>query len=92
MIEIEFEVEQDVQPRDRKLRLFNDSPDDSACHSGRKWRNVWCRDVASAESYNKPLDWGKAYKPPSESKLIGIYVGCQGLVPIGALYEPSAPL
>lgn len=91
LMEIEFEVEQDKQSRDKKLKLFNNSPDDSACHSGLQRRDIWCKDVASAESYQQPLGWGKAYKPPSESRLIGIYVGCQWLHPVGALYEPGVP-
>ncbi|KAJ5257439.1 hypothetical protein N7524_008995 [Penicillium chrysogenum] len=89
LVEIEFEIEWNEQPRYEKLRLSIASPDDPANTLGYDWRDVWCRDGTSAESYQRLLARDRVYKPPSESRLVGIYVGCQEFSRVGALYEPK---
>lgn len=85
LMEIEFEIEWNEQPRYKKLRLSIASPDDPANTVGYDWRDVWCRDGTPAESYQRLLARDMVFKPPSESRLVGTYVGCQ----VGALYEPK---
>lgn len=54
---------------------------------GYGWRDVWCKYEPSAEKCQRLLARGRVYKPPSESRLVGIYVGCQDLSRVGALYD-----
>lgn len=89
LMEIEFEIEWNEQPRYEKIRLSIASPDDPANTAGHDWRDVWCRDAMSAESYQRLLARDRVYKPPRESRLVGIYVGCQEISRVGALYEPK---
>ncbi|ODM15381.1 hypothetical protein SI65_09322 [Aspergillus cristatus] len=88
-LEIEFEVERNEQPRYQKLRLPINSPNGPADTVGYDWRDVWCKHETSAESYERLLARGRVYRLPSESRLVGIYVGCQRLSRFGALYEPK---
>ena len=89
LMEMEFEIEWHEQPRYEKLRLSIASPDDPANTVGDDWRDVWCRDGTSAESYKRLSARDRVYNPPSESRLVGIYVGCQEFSRVGALYEPK---
>ncbi|KAE8137955.1 hypothetical protein BDV38DRAFT_292569 [Aspergillus pseudotamarii] len=88
LIKIEFEVEENEQPRHKKLRPSISSPDKPANAVGYDWRDVWCKDDASAESHRRLLTNDRIYAPPRQSKLVGIYVGCQAFSRFGALYEP----
>ncbi|KAJ5833106.1 hypothetical protein N7474_001417 [Penicillium riverlandense] len=81
LVEIEFEVERSEQPLYKKLRLSINYT------VGYDRRDVWCKDEASAESHQRLLAGDRVYEPPSESKLVGIYVGCQEFFRVGALYE-----
>ncbi|KAF3015672.1 hypothetical protein E8E15_000412 [Penicillium rubens] len=67
LVEIEFEIEWNEQPRYEKLRLSIASPDDPANTLGYDWRDVWCRDGTSAESYQRLLARDRVYKPPKLS-------------------------
>ena len=89
LMEIEFEIEWNEQPQYEKLRLSIALPDDPPNTVGYDWRDVWCRDGKSAESYQRLLAHDKVYKLPSESRLVGIYVGCREFSRVGALYEPK---
>lgn len=89
LMEIAFELEWNGQARDEQVRLCIASPDDPANTVGYDWRDVWCRDGPSAERYQQLLARDRVYKPPSESRLVGIYVGCQEFSRVGALYGPN---
>ncbi|KXG47394.1 uncharacterized protein PGRI_012640 [Penicillium griseofulvum] len=91
VMEIEFEVEQNEQtrPRYKKLRLLANLHRDPAHTVGSNWREVWCKDDASAENCQRVLDRDRVYKPPSGSRLIGMYMRCQEFFRLGALYEPD---
>ena len=78
-----------VAATEHELRLSIASPDDPANTVGDDWRDVWCRDGTSAESYKRLSARDRVYNPPSESRLVGIYVGCQEFSRVGALYEPK---
>ncbi|KGO74307.1 hypothetical protein PITC_019770 [Penicillium italicum] len=89
LMEIEFEVEKNGQPQSEKLRLSASLPHDPAAAVYYKLRAVWCKDDASAESCRRLLERDRVYKPPSGSRLIGIYMRCQEFYRVGALYEPD---
>ncbi|KAJ5412979.1 hypothetical protein N7465_005284 [Penicillium sp. CMV-2018d] len=88
LMEIEFEVERNEQRRYEKLRLSAALPNDLAHTIGYNRREVWCKDDTSAESCQRASEWDRVYKPPSGSRLIGIYMRCQEFYRVGALYEP----
>ncbi|KGO47924.1 hypothetical protein PEXP_037990 [Penicillium expansum] len=90
LMEIEFEVERNEQPRCQKLKLFANLPHDLAATVDYNWREVWCKDDASAEGCRRLLEHGRVYKPPSGSRLVGIYMRCQQFYYVGLLYEPDA--
>jgi hypothetical protein len=87
LMEIEFEVERNEQPRYEKLRLSATLPNDLAHTAGLNRREMWCKDDASVESCQWVLEPDRVYKPPSGSRLIGIYMRCQEFYRVGALYE-----
>ncbi|KAJ5356190.1 hypothetical protein N7517_010799 [Penicillium concentricum] len=91
IIEIEFEVERNEQPRGRceKLELSIAPAGDRRSILNSYQRDVWFKNNASARSYKWVFEGDKVYKPPSGSRLVGIYMGCQELSRIGALYEPN---
>ncbi|KAG2416352.1 hypothetical protein HFD88_007567 [Aspergillus terreus] len=86
LMEIGFEVGQD-EPRYKTLGLPTTSPADGDPYDGYDWRDVWRRDGSSAD-YHSLAGGGSVYDPPSESRLVGIYVGCQDFCDVGAVYEP----
>jgi hypothetical protein len=86
LMEIGFEVGQD-EPRYKTLGLPTTSPADGDPYDGYDWRDVWRRDGSSAD-YHSLAGGGSVYDLPSESRLVGIYVGCQDFCDIGAVYEP----
>lgn len=102
-MEIEFEVEaernnneQQLRYDNKKLRLssINNSPNDGPVNAnantvGYDWRDIRCKDGTSAatESHQRLLACDRVYKPQSESRLVGIYVGCQEFSRVEALYE-----
>ncbi|KAJ5619620.1 hypothetical protein N7510_003604 [Penicillium lagena] len=83
IVELEFEVERNEQPQYKKLRLSINYT------VGYDRRDVWCKDGSSGESNQRLLAGDRVYKPPSDSTLVGIYVGCQEFFRVGALYEPE---
>lgn len=86
--EIEFEVEGNEHAAPQQLKLsvpLTDAPVGSAMDS---WRYVWCRNGTSAASFQPHTLRDAAYEPPAESRLVGLCVGCQGFLEVGALYEP----
>lgn len=86
LMEIGFEVGQD-EPRYKTLGLPTTSPADGDPCDGYDWRDVWCRDGSSAD-YHSLAGGGSVYDPPSESRFVGIYVGCQDFCDVGAVYGP----
>lgn len=97
--EFEFEVVQNERHHyTKKLTHFNVPPDGTDTRAvDRLFRNVWCKDTATARSYNlasyyQQYDpWtssGEVYRPPNGSRLVGIYFRCLGYK-IGAIYEPD---
>ncbi|OQE44630.1 hypothetical protein PENCOP_c002G04065 [Penicillium coprophilum] len=86
-MEIEFDVEWNEQPWCHKRGLSTSSPQDVAHNVDYKCREVWCKDDPSAES-ERLLKCGRVYKALSESRLVGIDMGCQEFSRVGALYEP----
>ncbi|KAJ5569594.1 uncharacterized protein N7459_009024 [Penicillium hispanicum] len=83
LTELEFEVERDKLPRHEKLRLSIDPRGET--EYGR--RCVWCKDRASAESYQPLLLGDRIYTSPDDSRLVGVCVGCLHFSHVGALYE-----
>lgn len=77
LMEIEFEVERNEQPRYEKLRLSASLPHDLSGTVDYNWREVWCKDDASAESCQRVLERDRVYQPPNGSRLVGIYMRCQ---------------
>ncbi|KAF4765795.1 hypothetical protein HAV15_003177 [Penicillium sp. str.  len=86
---IEFEIERNEQPRYEKLRLSATLPNDLAHTVGYNRQEVWCKDDASAKGCQRLLECDRVYKPPSGSRLVGIYMCCQEFYRVGALYEPD---
>lgn len=90
LVEIEFEVERDEPVRYGRLRLARDPPSGPVSPGfGDSSRKVWCKDAATVDSYQRVSMRESVYRPPSESRLVGIYVGCQEFSRVGALYEPE---
>ncbi|KAI9045251.1 F-box protein [Aspergillus affinis] len=66
--EIGFEVELNEQSGYEHLTLAMNSPSDVADPVGYDWRDVWCKDGMSAESYQCSAR-DRVHKPPSESRI-----------------------
>lgn len=90
LVNLEFEIEQTEQPRYKKLRFTSDPSHGPVVPGEYHWRDTWCKDKISAEDCPPLFPKDRTYQPPSESRLVGIYVGCQGLSCFGALYKPDA--
>ncbi|KAL4925560.1 uncharacterized protein BDV17DRAFT_283839 [Aspergillus undulatus] len=71
-----FEIERDGRLLNKPLVI--DSPSEAAAIARFDWRYVWCRDEAAAETYEQLSTYNRIYTAPRESRLAGIYVGCQG--------------
>ncbi|KAJ5783027.1 hypothetical protein N7457_004801 [Penicillium paradoxum] len=89
LMEIVLEIEQTGQPQYEKLRLSINPPDGLSGPVEYGWREFWCKDDASAEDYQPRLMNDRVYKPPSRSRLVGMYMRCQEFHRIGAVYEPE---
>ncbi|GLA15494.1 hypothetical protein AnigIFM62618_002035 [Aspergillus niger] len=86
LLEIQFEVERDGTQRCLSLGIPNDQR--SQCDRHLYWGDIPANvETASDISEQEPMD--KIYKPPKDSKLIGIYVDCDCISEIGAIYEPE---
>ncbi|KAL6234049.1 hypothetical protein BDW75DRAFT_251655 [Aspergillus navahoensis] len=55
--------------------------------TGDRW-STWCKDTLSAETFTRKRVSDDVYPPPAGTKLAGLYVRCQHLGFLGALYEP----
>ncbi|RDW67299.1 F-box protein [Aspergillus mulundensis] len=52
------------------------------------WRGTWCKDEAQARRCTARPGKHFVYAPPSpRSKMLGLYVGCQDLSSVGAVYQ-----
>ncbi|KAJ5719811.1 hypothetical protein N7493_007389 [Penicillium malachiteum] len=87
--EIEFDIKLNEHPSSEKLRLSISLPDEPVNTIRYDWRDVWCKDETSADTYERVSLRDRVYKPPSESRLVGIYVGSQSFFRVGALYAPK---
>lgn len=85
LLELEFEVEQNEQPR--YDRISRNSPHEPTSAIEYTWRDTWYQNETFAQSHPKALMHDRLYKAPSESRLVGIYVGCQDFSRVGALYD-----
>ena len=92
-IDLEMEVEMglNVQPVSQSLKVSAGSSHDGVTDTftGHNWRDVWCKDAITAEGHEKPGGVDKVFKPPLNSKLVGISVGCLQFCSVGAVYEPD---
>ncbi|PYH94556.1 hypothetical protein BO71DRAFT_419279 [Aspergillus ellipticus CBS 707.79] len=88
LTEIEFEFEQNEQPQCQKLGLSVSSPHDLDSPLAYGWRDRWRKDRTSAESSQLLSTYRRVYRPPTESRPVGIYVGCRYFSHFGALYGP----
>lgn len=93
--QIEFEFVSNGQYVLKRLNLSAEQPHANTISVGYGWRNVWYQHAIPAENDH----WGSThsardtvYNAPSESKLVGLYVSCQGMSCFGALYEPKVSL
>lgn len=86
---IEFEVERNNEKSQyyEKLKLSVDTPHLLANNVEYDWQDVWCKAEVSARNCQRLSECDMVYKPPSESKPVGIYAGCQEFSHFGALYE-----
>ncbi|RAK96808.1 uncharacterized protein BO80DRAFT_416097 [Aspergillus ibericus CBS 121593] len=87
LVEMEFEVEQGEGSRSHKLSISRSSREGPANTGNYDWRDVWCKDRASADSHQRLVSHDTVFPAPSGSRFVGIYVGCQEFSTVGALYE-----
>ncbi|KAI2845638.1 hypothetical protein CBS11852_1982 [Aspergillus niger] len=86
LLKIQFEVERDGTQRCLSLGIPNDQR--SQCDRHLYWGDIPANVETAGDIFEQePID--KIYKPPKDSKLIGIYVDCDCISEIGAIYEPE---
>ncbi|PYH74879.1 F-box protein [Aspergillus vadensis CBS 113365] len=89
LVEIDFEVEHNASPKCQRLSLALESPYTPETAMDYGWRDVWCKDKAAVECTTRQGGSDKVYAAPSNSRLMGIYIGCQRFSSVGAIYEPD---
>ncbi|OJI85315.1 hypothetical protein ASPTUDRAFT_65238 [Aspergillus tubingensis CBS 134.48] len=89
LVEIDFEVEHNASPKSQRLSLAFEPPYTPETAVDYEWRDVWCKDRAAVERTTLQRGSDKVYAAPSNSRLMGIYIGCQRFSNVGAIYEPD---
>ncbi|RAK84621.1 hypothetical protein BO79DRAFT_202256 [Aspergillus costaricaensis CBS 115574] len=89
LVEIDFEVEHNASPKCQRLSLALEPPYTPETAMDYGWRDVWCKDKATVECTTRQGGSDKVYAAPSNSRLMGIYIGCQRFSSVGAIYEPD---
>ena len=89
LVEIDFEVEYNTSPRCQRLSLAFEPPYTPETAVDYGWRDVWCKDRAAVDCTTRQRGSDQVYVAPSNSRLTGIYVGCQNFRNVGAIYEPG---
>ncbi|KAL3469477.1 hypothetical protein BJX99DRAFT_265147 [Aspergillus californicus] len=88
LLALDFEVELiDGPARYSIFSLSTDSTRDPADAAWDGYRNTWCKDELSADNCEVRRLNDHVYKPPSKSKMVGMYIGCTDLYHVGALYK-----
>ncbi|SPB52102.1 unnamed protein product [Aspergillus niger] len=88
LVEIDFEVECNTSPKCQRLGLAFEPPYTPETTVDYGWRDVWCKDRAAVDCTTRQRGSDQVYVAPSNSRLTGIYVGCQKFSNVGAIYEP----
>ncbi|GLA14303.1 hypothetical protein AnigIFM62618_000679 [Aspergillus niger] len=88
LVEIDFEVEYNTSPKCQRLSLAFEPPYTPETAVDYGWRDVWCKDRAAVDCTTRQRGSDQVYVAPSNSRITGIYVGCQNFRNVGAIYEP----
>ncbi|KAJ5736867.1 uncharacterized protein N7483_001992 [Penicillium malachiteum] len=87
---IKFEMESDGQQAIPCIETSANPTDKSASADTIEWEKstIWCKNAGYMESYERRAPGtAHVYKPPPESELVGIFVGCLLFSHCGGVYE-----